>query len=269
MSVSFDGAEALRFGDVTARRDLDGVAWVEVHRPPNNFFDVQLISALADSYEALEVDGRSRVIILCSEGKNFCAGAEFAPRVSSFERSLPFSVSDLYREGSRLFGAALPVVAAVQGAAVGGGLGLACSADFRVASRESRFCANFAQLGFHQGFGLSVSLPGIVGQQRAWDLMLTGRRIDGIEALGLGLCDSLVDDVDIRGEALRLAREIATSAPLAVRSIRSTLRRPLLERLDEALTHEAHEQDALRETEDFKEGVRAMHDRRTPKFSGR
>jgi enoyl-CoA hydratase/carnithine racemase len=174
----------------------------------------------------------------------------------------------LYREAARLFRGALPVVAAVQGAAVGGGLGLACSADFRVACAEARFVANFARLGFHQGFGLSVSLPAIVGGQRAAELLYSGRRLKGDEAFAIGLCDRLVPLADVRSAAHDLAAEIAGSAPLAVRSIRETLRAPLLAGLDAALAREAAEQDRLRTTSDWVEGVRAMAERREPDFGG-
>jgi enoyl-CoA hydratase/carnithine racemase len=175
----------------------------------------------------------------------------------------------LYREALRLFAAATPVVAAVQGAAVGGGLGLALSADFRVASPGSRFSANFARLGFHHGFGLSVTLPGLAGQQAALDLLLTGRRVPGEEALSLGLCDRLVEDNEVRLAAHALAAELARSAPLAVQSIRATLRAGLIKRVEAALEREASEQDRLRESEDFREGVAASLERRTPRFEGR
>jgi enoyl-CoA hydratase/carnithine racemase len=174
----------------------------------------------------------------------------------------------LYREALRLFAAATPVVAAVQGAAVGGGLGLALSADFRVASPGSRLSANFARLGFHHGFALSVTLPALAGQQTALDLLLTGRRVPGEEARSLGLCDRLVDDAEIRTEAHALAAELAQSAPLAVRSIRATLRTGLLERVEAALEREAFEQDRLRGTADFREGVTASLQRRAPRFHG-
>jgi enoyl-CoA hydratase/carnithine racemase len=175
----------------------------------------------------------------------------------------------LYREALRLFAAATPVVAAVQGAAVGGGLGLALSADFRVASPGSRFSANFARLGFHHGFGLSVTLPALAGQQTALDLLLTGRRVPGEEALALGLCDRLAEDDEVRPAAQALAAELARSAPLAVRSIRATLRAGLIERVQAALEREASEQDRLRDTADFREGVAASLERRTPRFEGR
>ena len=205
--------------DVTVALDDAYVATVEIHRPPANYFDAALIRELGDAYEALDADPSCRAIVLCSEGKHFCAGANFGAASNAAEEP-----RSLYHQALRLFAAATPVVAAVQGAAVGGGLGVALSADFRVASPGSRFSANFARLGFHHGFGLSVTLPALAGQQTALDLLLTGRRVPGEEAFALGLCDRLVDDGEVRREAQALASEIARSAPLAVRSIRATLR---------------------------------------------
>jgi enoyl-CoA hydratase/carnithine racemase len=138
-----------------------------------------------------------------------------------------------------------------------------------VASPSSRFSANFARLGFHHGFGLSVTLPALAGQQAALDLLLTGRRVPGEEAMSLGLCDRLVEAGALRPATHALAVELARSAPLAVRSIRATLRSGLLERVEAALELEASEQDRLRGTEDFREGVIASLERRTPRFDGR
>ena len=249
--------------DVTVTLDDEHVARVEIHRPPANYFDAALIRELGDAYEALDADSGARAIVLCSEGKHFCAGANFGAASSPADEPRA-----LYREALRLFAAATPVVAAVQGAAVGGGLGLALSADFRVASPGSRFSANFARLGFHHGFALGVTLPALAGQQTALDLLLTGRRVAGEEARSLRLCDRLVDDAEIRTEAHALAAELAQSAPLAVRSIRATLRTGLLERVEAALEREAFEQDRLRGTADFREGVTASLQRRAPRFHG-
>ena len=174
----------------------------------------------------------------------------------------------LYDEAVRLFSTRIPVVAAIQGAAIGGGFGLALMPDFRVATPEARFSANFARLGFHQGFGLSVTLPDLVGQQRAMELLYTGRRVRGDEALELGLCDRLVPQDELRRTARELAREIALSAPLAVASIRETLRGDLPDRIRVATDREKAEQERLQKSNDFREGVRAMAERRTPNFSG-
>ena len=148
-------------------------------------------------------------------------------------------------------------------------VGLALTADFRLAAPEARFSANFARLGFHQGFGLSVTLPRLVGEQAAAELLFTGRRVRGDEAVRIGLADRLVPLDDLRTAALGLAREIAISAPLAVRSIRATLRGDLADRFEAATGHEAAEQARLRATHDFAEGTRAMGERRPPDFTGR
>jgi 2-(1,2-epoxy-1,2-dihydrophenyl)acetyl-CoA isomerase len=252
-----------QYGDVTVTLGDDFVATVELRRPPDNYFDLTLIRSLAEAYEALDAEPACRAIVLCAEGKHFCAGANFGGD------GLAGGPSALYREAIRLFETGKPVVAAVQGAAIGGGLGLACSADFRVGCPEARFAANFARLGFHQGFGLSVTLPAIVGQQHSALLLYTGRRIGGEQAAGIGLCDLLVPAERVRAEAHALAADIAVSAPLAVRSIRATMRGDLAGQIRAATDREAAEQDRLRDTADFGEGVRAMAERRPPRFEGR
>jgi 2-(1,2-epoxy-1,2-dihydrophenyl)acetyl-CoA isomerase len=248
------------YTDVEVTLDADHVGTVEVRRGPNNFFNTALIGELTDACESLAAEG-CRAVVLCAEGRHFCAGADFASKDDTVG-------VHLYDMAVRLFNQPLPIVAAVQGAAVGGGLGLALAADFRVASSESRFTSNFARLGFHHGFGLSVTLPRVVGQQMANELLYTGRRIDGTEAHRIGLVDRLVETDAIRSTAHYLAREIAGSAPLAVRSIRSTMRAPLLAVLQAALDHEKAEQDRLRKSADFREGIKANAERREPNFTG-
>jgi enoyl-CoA hydratase/carnithine racemase len=249
-----------RYGDVEVTVGEDFVAQAEILRPPNNFFDRDLILSLADVMEAADADDRCRVVLLCSAGKHFCAGANLNRGAAEVPPT------HLYDEAVRLFATRTPVVAAVQGAAIGGGLGLALMADFRVAAPEARFAANFARLGFHHGFGLTVTLPNVVGQQRALELLYTGRRVAGEEALAIGLCDRLVPIDELRRAALELAREIAISAPLAVESIRQTMRGGLALQIRQATDREKAEQDRLRKTADFKEGVAAMTERRPPNF---
>jgi enoyl-CoA hydratase/carnithine racemase len=246
--------------EVSIRPVTEHVMLVEFSRPPDNYFDGTLIGVIADAYEQLERSGSCRAIVLCSEGKNFCAGANFAARNPA--------EGDLYEQAVRLFAAGLPVVAAIQGAAVGGGLGVALSADFRVASPDSRFSANFARLGIHHGFGITVTLPLVVGAQRALELLYTGARLRGEDAHQIGLCDRLVASDHLREEAVALAEEIATSSPLAVRSIRQTMRADLADLIREATAHEAAEQAKQFGTNDFREGVSAAAERRQPRFTG-
>jgi 2-(1,2-epoxy-1,2-dihydrophenyl)acetyl-CoA isomerase len=241
------------------------VALVGFHRPPENFFDAALIRGLADALDRVGDDGSSRAVVLWSEGKHFCAGA----RISGGDDDPTRSPLALYEQGVRLFRSALPIVAAVQGAAVGGGLGLALSADFRVAAPETRFSCNFARLGFHHGFGMSVTLPAVVGQQRALDLLYTGGQLRGEEAREAGLCDRMVPQAELTEAAVALAAEIAGSGPLAVRSIRRTMRAELAERVWGAMQVECAAQLALSGTADFAEGVRAMAERRPAAWLGR
>src|SRR3984957_10401224 len=203
--------------DVTIERQGEHVAVVCMHRPPNNYFDTALVAAVASAYEELDTARWCRAIVLATEGKHSCAGLDFAGNAGQ-------DIAALYAQARRLFAAPLPVVAAVQGAAIGGGCGLALSADFRVAAPSSRFSANFARLGFHHGFALSVTLPRVVGEQAAADLLFTGRRIGGAAAHELGLCDLLCDEAELLDRATQRANEIAGSGPLAVRAIRATLR---------------------------------------------
>jgi enoyl-CoA hydratase/carnithine racemase len=240
----------------------DHVAVVEFENPPHNHFDMAMLSQIADIYERLQDDPACRAIVLCSAGRHFCAGADFGGGET-------LAVGTIYEHAYRMFVAALPVVAAIQGAAVGGGLGLALSADFRVAAEPTRFVANFARLGIHHGFGLTVTLPRTIGEQRAAELLYTGRAVKGAEALAIGLCDRVAPPDELRAQAHALAAEIAAAAPLAVRSIRATMRGDLAERVRAATEHEAAEQAKLFATEDFREGVSATTERRSPRFSGR
>ena len=258
---------AERYGDVHVAV-ADHVATVEIRRPPNNFFDRQLIADIADAFADLDHDPACRAILLAAEGKAFCAGADFS-RDSILDHGQPTGRNPLYDEAVRLFAGLKPVVAAIQGPAIGGGLGLALVADFRVAAPEARFAANFVKIGIHPGFGLTYTLPRLVGQQKAAEMFMTGRRLGGEEAVAWGLADRLAPLERLRAEAHAFAAEIAEGAPLAVQSTRLTLRRHLAAAVREQTDREGAEQSWLSRTHDHAEGVRAVAERRKGNFEGR
>ena len=242
------------------------VSLLEFRRPPHNFFDVALLQTLNARLDRLAEERDCRAVVLAAAGRSFCAGADLKPDQSAggTERR----VGELYEEAKRLYRFPKPLIAAVQGPAIGGGLGVALACDFRIACPEARFSANFTKLGFHPGFGLTATLPRLVGAQKAALLCLTSRRVNGQEAVALGLADSLVPRDQLRAAALALAAEIAEAAPLAVAATRDSLRQDLLPAVEAAIDRELQEQVRLRETADFKEGVRAMKARETPNFIG-
>ena len=241
-------------------------AYIKINRPPHNFFDTNLISQIADILEEMDKENKCRSIILSSEGKNFCAGADFSK--SNFIEGENI-YENLYKQALRLFKTSKPIIAIVQGAAIGGGLGLALSADFRITCKEARFSANFGKLGFHQGFGTSVTLPRIIGNQQAKLLLLTSRRINGEEAYKIGLADIITDKNLLMEKAEELANEINTSGPLGIMAIRNTLNDGLVEEISKVVIKEAYEQNRLRGTKDFKEGINASINRREANFTGK
>src|SRR5882724_7008394 len=213
------------------------VTTIEIQRPPLNFFDVSLINQIADALTDIDNDPEARAVVLAAQGKAFCAGANFGDPARQEQEA---------REKSD-----------------------AASADFRVTCPEARFAANFTKLGFHPGFGLTVTLPELVGKNNAELIFYTSRRVTGEEAYRMGLANECVPQDQVRGAAMKLAQEIAECSPLGLLSTRATIRAGLADRVMAATTHELAEQTRLRATEDFKEGVKATEQRRVPNFKGR
>lgn len=260
-----------KVGDVQVTHVGGHVALVEIQRGPNNFFDEALIRDLATVFLELDETSEVRASVLAAEGKHFCAGANFGSSADQQSRAQRTAEegNPLYQAAVQLFRNKKYVVAAVQGAAVGGGFGLSMFPDFRVGCPESRFTANFVKLGFTPGFGLTRVLPRIIGQQAANDLFATGRRIDGHEALKLGILDRLVPHAEVREEAIKYAQEIAENAPLALLSVRQSMRGDLADIVQAATDHEGVEQFHLQQTADYREGVKAVAERRPGNFQGK
>src|ERR1700704_5846155 len=243
------------------------VTTIEIQRTPLNFFDVALINQIADALTDIDNDPEARAVVLAAQGKAFCAGANFndpaRQEAEAREKSDPASglgqISHLYIQAVRIFRNKKPIVAAVHGAAIGGGLGLAGSAVFP---------ANFTKLGFHPGFGLTATLPELVGKNNAELIFYTSRRVTGEEATKMGLANVCVPQGQVRAEAKKLAQEIAECSPLGLISTRATMRAGLADRVLAATNHELAEQSRLRATEDFKEGVKATAERRGGEFQG-
>lgn len=256
------------FGDVQLQ-PAGHVTVVEMQRPPFNFFDAQLIGSIADAFEYLDGVDDCRAVVLAAQGKAFSAGANFQAESGRglFEDDPQRSAGALYRNAVRIFRTRKPFVAAVQGAAIGGGMGLALAADFRVVCEHTRFSANFVKLGVHAGFGISHVLPRLVGIQNASLVLYTGRRVGPEAAMQMGLADVMSSAGTIRGDAIALAAEIAEAAPLAVEATRATLRQGLADAVERQLEHEFAQQMELARTSDHAEGIKAVTERRAGHFT--
>jgi enoyl-CoA hydratase/carnithine racemase len=254
---------------VSTREERVGhVAVLTFANPPTNFATVGLLRVIADALDGYDRDADIRAVVLTAQGKAFCAGADLVS-ANGFGGSSADPLREFYDQAIRLFARKKPVIAAVQGAAIGAGLGLAVAADFRVASPEARFAANFVKLGFHPGFALTHTLPRLIGAGHAARMMLTGDRYRPEEVAPWGLVDRIAPADTLRDAAIAFAQEIAVNAPLSLLATRATLQTGLVEAVTAALIVEHAEQMKLKPTADHAEGLRAVAERRDGLFVGR
>ncbi len=248
---------------------VDGpVAEICFSKPPFNYACPELLSGLADALEAIDADAGLRCSVLVAEGKAFCAGADLAGDESIAQGEGMAAIALLYQQAKRLFRRRKPMIAAVHGAAIGAGLGLALTADFRVAGPGAQFSSNFVRLGFHPGFGLTCTLPRLIGVQRASWMMLSAERLKPESALAIGLVDRLAGEGEEAGLAHEMARVIAGNAPLALAAVRATMQGRLADDVAAALEHEHAQQAILMPTADYAEGVASVFERREAHFTG-
>jgi enoyl-CoA hydratase/carnithine racemase len=244
------------------RTDHGHVAELLFSHPPHNHATVEVL-------KGIDADADIRAVVLASEGRIFCAGADLASKGGFGGSGEGNPLDEFYAQALRIFAARTPMVAAIQGATIGAGLGLACAADFRVAAPEARFSGNFTRLGFHPGFGLTVTLPRLIGIQRASEMFLTSARYKPEEVSTWGLVDRVTASGGARTGAHAFAASIAENAPLAVVSTRETLRMGLADAVRTQLQREHGEQKWLQRTADYAEGVSSVFERRGAIFTGR
>ena len=248
----------------------DHIATVTLNRPENrNSMTPDVLEGLAAAIARAREDREVRCIVLTGRGKSFCAGADFKSRGGESVEAPHERSYKLYSHFLSLLDVEVPVVAALNGHAIGGGLGLAVVCDLRVANRAAKYGANFVGLGMHPGMPTTYWLPRLMGVPKATELLLTGRLVDGGEAETSGLVHYAVEPEAVLDKAMDLAREIATAAPLAVRWTKQTIYHHLEWDPRSAAQFEAHVQSRTLETEDCKEGVKALLEKRDPAFRGR
>lgn len=259
--------------DAVLYETSDHIATITLNRPDNrNSMTADLLDSFRSAVEKARRDGDLRCVVITGNGNCFSAGADFNAEVQregdtrklqSHERSFA-----MYEPFLSVLDIEVPVIAALNGHAVGGGFGLALVCDLRIAAREGRFGANFARIGLHSGLAISYLLPRLIGPVKAAELLFTGRLIDGREAEELGLMSRVVPSDDVKAAALAMARTIASNAPIAVRMMKKTFYRGLGWDIRGAAFDEAYAQALTLATKDAKEGMNALLEKRDPNFVG-
>lgn len=251
------------------------IGWVTLNRPDNrNSMTPELLDAFEVAIGRAKQDRDIRAVVITGTGASFSAGADFRtaiqrdgegddfrlPHEKSFAMYTPFlSVLDLE----------VPVIAAMNGHAIGGGFGLSLACDLRIACTTAKYGANFCRLGLSPGMAITYLLPRLVGVARANELLFTGRLFDGAEAVRMGYASQAMAAEEVLPAAQVLAEEIAKSAPIAVRATKRDLYMGLGWDPRSHARREAFDQAESLQTEDAKEGVAALLAKRAPIFRGR
>ena len=261
-------------GDPVLVETRGAVGILTLNRPDNrNSMTAELLGGVAEGVRRLRDAAGIRCVVITGTGSCFSAGADFKSQIQSdaeganrqpHERSFA-----MYRPFLSVLDLEVPVIGALNGHAVGGGFGLALVCDLRIGNRACKYGANFAKLGLQAGMGITYTLPRLVGVAKANELLFTGRLVTGDEAERIGLLGEAVEGEQVLERAMSVAEEIAANAPYAVRQIKASIYRGLEWRVQEAAALEAYGQATSLDTEDSREGIAALLDKRTPVFKGR
>ncbi len=248
----------------------DHIALITLNRPGNrNSMTAELLTAFQATVAKVQHERSVRCVIITGSGPNFCAGADFTSAVGDGDGLPHENFMALYKPFLAVAEIEVPVVAALNGHAIGGGFGLALICDLRVANMQSRYGANFTRLGFHSGMAVTYTLPRLIGLPRANELLLTGRLVSGARAADLGVMNYAEEPTEVLPRAQKLAREIAAGAPAAVRLMKRSIYRDLGWNPRATAELDAHLQSRTYEMADAREGVAALLEKRDPVFKGR
>lgn len=254
-----------------AEERAEDVLLVTLDRPEAaNAFDTRVALDLIELFERFRAEERYRCVIITGAGdKAFCAGADLKERASLSDDQWRSQHETFERMFCAVRDCPIPVIAAVNGAAYAGGLELVLHCDFAYASVTAKFALTEVSLGIMPGGGGTQTLPRVVGERRAKELILAARPFSAEEALAWGLVNRVCEPGKVVQEALRVAERMASLAPLAVRQAKHAIRQGLHKDLPSAMQLEIEAYNRLVGTEDRREGIRAFNEKRAPKFKGR
>ncbi len=258
--------------DAVLYEATDGVGVITLNRGSNrNSMTPELLDAFAKASAAAREDQAIRALVITGKGNCFSAGADFKSNLQIGDESLLGHERSyrMYQPFLGILDIKVPVIAALNGHAVGGGFGLALLCDIRIANIKSKYGANFARLGLSPGMGISYMLPRLVGVSRANELLFTGRLVLGEEAERIGLASQAIGGDEVLPIAMAMAKTIAGNAPVAIRLTKEALRETMNWDVRSGAYRESFAQAATLEMDDAKEGIKALLEKRDPRFLGR
>jgi 2-(1,2-epoxy-1,2-dihydrophenyl)acetyl-CoA isomerase len=254
----------------------DGLATITLSRPDRlNAFDDRMIASLAIAVNGLANDDAVRAILFTGSGRAFCAGLDLRFASDAARSAVPASelvrrvVPHLHAIVSDLRRAPKPVVCAVNGVAAGAGVGLALAGDVVIASRSASFVLSYTRLGLAPDGSTSYFVTRLVGEKRALDLFLSTDPVDGDEAHRIGLVSRVTDPERLDADALLLAKKLAAGPTRAFAQAKSLVLHATREGLETQMENERHAIQATFASADFREGLAAFLEKRTPRFVGR
>ncbi len=251
----------------------DGIITLTFNRPESlNAMTVDMGDEVTQFVQELKQDQSARVLVLTGAGRAFSAGGakgNLQSRTSGGGSRNTEPPKVFYNRFLTIRQLEIPTIAAINGHAVGAGFCVALACDMRIAATTAKMGLNFVRLGIHPGMAGTYTTPRIVGMAKACEVIFTGKLYSGEEAFALGLVNRVAPPEKVMDEALSLAREIASNAPIAVRLAKKALYKNDAELLDAAIEIESEHQAFTWTTEDAKEGITAMTEKRTPKFQGK
>lgn len=250
------------------------IAVITLNRPENrNSMTHDVLDGIVQRVEQVKANRDLRCLVITGTGSSFCAGADFKSGLDKAVEADALQPNEksfaMYKPFLSILEIEIPVIGALNGHAIGGGLGLALVCDMRVANESAKYGSNFTKLGLHPGMATTYFLPRFVGIPRAAELLLTGRIITGREAADFGLMNYAVPAEEVWDKAWSLAEEVASCAPLANRWTKQSLYQNIDWDPVTAARHEGELQSRTITTDDHKEGVAALLEKRPPNFTGR
>jgi enoyl-CoA hydratase/carnithine racemase len=251
----------------------ENIALITLDRPEvKNAFSTEMISLWRECLEKAKADDAVRVIVVTGKGDTFCSGGDIRDMAEGKLRSWDmkrFLWDGVHRIALTLEDLDKPVIAAINGSAMGAGLDMALMCDLRVASEKARFAESYIMMGLVPGDGGAYYLPRLVNTSKALELLLTGDTLTADEALKLGIVNQVVSHEHLMEETMKLAKKIADKPPLAVRMMKRAVYQAQTSTLRSHLDYISSQLSLLSETEDHVEAAKAFLEKRKPHFTGK